>query len=152
MPILLTDEMEVSIVGRVVELVKEAPCLSSGECLKAIRRAQSRLNIPPEQRKVEEAVRGIAPMVENGRQWFAVYRALCDRAAVPKDEYHGFAEMVARIVPDHPRLPVASELMRLAVDCFRRPVGLWSRTEAPVKGKCYEGYLRIARRMLELLS
>lgn len=151
-PILITGQMHFDIVGCVVELVKEAPHLSSGNCLKAIRQAQSRMRIPPEQRAVERALCDIAPAVDNGRQWYAVYRALCDREAVPRDDYHGFAEMVRRTVPSHPHPPVPSELMRMATGSFRKPVGLWDRADAPVKGKCFEGYLRIARRMLELLS
>lgn len=152
LPILLTEQMQVRIIGRVVELVKETPCLSSSDCLKAIRRTQSRLEIPPEQRKVEQAVRQIAPMVDNARQWYAVYRALSDRRVLTAGDYQGMVEMVGRLLPDHPHQPVASELGRLAVQSFRKPVGLWERTDAPVKGKRFDDYLRIARRMLELLS
>ena len=151
-PILLTEQMQVNIVGRVVELTKPTPSLSSSACLKAIRRAQSRLEIPPEQRRVEQALREIAPMVDNGRQWFAVYRALCDRQVLQAGDYQGLAAMVGSVVPDHPHQPVASELGRLAVQSFRKPVGLWERNDAPVKGKRFDDYLRIARRMLELLS
>ena len=152
MPILLTEQMQVNIVGRVVELTKDTPSLSSSDCLRAIRRAQSRLEIPLEQAKVEQAIRQIAPMVGNGRQWFAVYRALCDRQVLQVGDYQDFALLVGSLVPDHPYPPVTSELGRLAVQSFRKPIGLWERTDAPVKGKRFDDYLRIARRMLELLS
>ena len=97
------------------------------------------------------AIRQIVPMVENGRQWYAVYRALCDRKAVETDDFYGFAALVARIVPDHPHLPVGSELIRLATGSFRKPVALWDRNDAPVRGKRFEAYLRIARLMLAQL-
>jgi len=151
-PLLLTERMAVSIVGCVVEVVKDTPHLSSGECMKIIRRAQSRLDTPPAPQAVEQAIRQIAPMVENGRQWYAVYSALRDREAVAQDDYHGFADLVRRVVPGHPRLPVASELLRLSAGSFRKSVALWDRTAAPVGGKRFEAYLRIARRMLELLA
>lgn len=150
-PILLTEQMQVNIIGRVIEVVKDTPHLSSSECLKAIHRAQSKLENPPEEQVVENAIRQIAPMVENGRQWYAVYRALCDRKAVETDDFYGFAALVARVVPDHPHLPVGSELIRLAIGSFRKPVTLWDRNDAPVRGKRFEAYLRIARLMLAQL-
>ena len=52
---------------------------------------------------------------------------------------------------DHPHLPVGSELIRLATSSFRKPVTLWDRNDAPVRGKRFEAYLRIARLMLAQL-
>ena len=54
-------------------------------------------------------------------------------------------------MPNHPHLPVGSELIRLATGSFRKPVALWDRNDAPVRGKRFEAYLRIARLMLAQL-
>lgn len=152
LPILLTEAMDVNIVGHVVELIKDMPSVSCNECMKAIRRSLGETVTAPDAATIERAIVKIAPKVENGRQWYAVYRALRDRDAIGDGDYTSLVNLVSRLVPDHPYLPVASELRRLSVQSFRRSVVLWDRTEAPVVGKRFDDYLRIARTMLDLLE
>ena len=154
-PILLTEDMNVRIVGKVVEHIRDAPRTPYSDCLKVIRRKRGGKGKEAEalsQQRIEKAVKVVAQQVEHGRQWYAVYRAMLDRGATEKDGYSGFVELVTRLVPEHGHLPVAGELRRMAVQSFRKQVALWERKDAPVSGQRYDDYLRIARVTLEALD
>ena len=147
-PIVLKEEMNVRIVGKVVEHTKEMPRASYSDCINRIKRATEREAVNRE--RIEETVRRVAQYVRNGRQWYAVYRALLDHKAISGD-YVCFVELIGDIVPDHPHLPRAIELQRVAVQSFRKSVVRWERDDAPVTGARYDDYLRIARMAAETL-
>ena len=92
-----------------------------------------------------EVIRRVAGDVGVARQWYAVYRALADAGAVSVGDYDTFCRWVAEAVPDHPHMPVRDELQRMAVLSFARPVAQWNPTNAPVRGKRFDDYLRLAR-------
>lgn len=151
-PIRLTEEMQVRIVGVVTGIVKSAPRTSYNECVKSIRRVREQQGEGrPLQAKVERAIGRMATEVKNARQWYAVYRALVDKGAYMDGAYTDFCDTVARLLPGHDHLPSASELRRLSVQSFRKPVPLWDRNDAPVSGSRFDEYLRIARLALEAL-
>ena len=148
----LTEDMNVRIVGKVVECIKEAPRMPYRDCLKVIRRTRmaKKENISP--KRVEDAVRTVAEQVKNGRHWYAVYRTLVDRGVVSDGDYTAFADLVADIVPEHGHLPVAGEMRRMAVQSFSKQVALWERDDAPVSGLRFDDYLRLARMTSGLLK
>lgn len=152
-PIRLTEEMQVRIVGVVTGIVKSAPRTSYNECVKSIRRVREQQGEGrPLQAKVERAIGRMATEVKNARQWYAVYRALVDKGAYMDGAYTDFCDTVARLLPVHDHLPSASELRRLSVQSFRKPVPLWDRNDAPVSGSRFDEYLRIARSTMNLLT
>lgn len=153
-PILLKGKTNVRIIGLVREVIKHAPRVAYRDCMNIIRRAKRELTeqpvITPEMAKW--AIVQIAPMVKNGRQWFAVFRALVDKKVFGKSDYEEFCQLVWRTVPDHEHLPVADEMRRLAVQSFAKPIVLWDKNDAPVTGKRFENYKCIGEKMLVLLS
>jgi hypothetical protein len=104
------------------------------------------------QEQVSRAIREIAPMVEVGRQWYAVCRVLEDVKVVAGGDFEGFCKRVRAEVPEHNNLPTRIELQRMAVQSFKKPVAMWNELDAPVQGKRYKDYLKIAERMQELLG
>ena len=154
-PILLTEEMNVRIIGKVVGHMTDAPRVAYRDCLKTIRRAQGgdkEREDKVSRQRVEEAVRMAAPQVKYGRQWYAVYRAMVDCKAVVNGDYAGFVELLREVVPEHAHLPRVIELQRVAVQSFSKPVVLWERSNAPVSGQRYDDYLRIARMVGDMLK
>ena len=153
-PILLNGDSNVRIYGCVKEVVKKTPRMSYKDCLKIINRAkQQRMTkgvVTKE--KAEWAIREIADMVKQGRQWYAVYRPLEEKDVVDEDDYDCVCNMIREIVPDHLHLPKADELQRMAVLSFRKPVRQWNPKDAPVKGKRFKGYQQIGLQMLTLLE
>ena len=153
-PILLKGKTNVRIIGLVQEVIKRAPRVAYRECMNIIRKAKQELMgqpvITPEMAKW--AIVQIAPMVKNGRQWYAVFRALVDKKVLGKSDYEEFCLLVERTVPEHEHMPAADQMQRLAVQSFAKPIVLWDKNDAPVKGKPFEDYKRIGEKMLELLS
>jgi ABC-type cobalamin/Fe3+-siderophores transport system ATPase subunit len=153
-PILLNGDSNVKIYGCVKEVVKKTPRMSYKDCLKIINRAkQQRMTkgvVTKE--KAEWAIREIADMVKQGRQWYAVYRPLEEKDVVDEDDYDCVCNMIKEIVPDHLHLPKADELQRMAVLSFRKPVRQWNPKDAPVKGKRFKAYQQIGLQMLALLE
>lgn len=153
-PILLGEVSNVRIYGRVKEVVKQTPRMSYKDCLKIINRAkqQHATKNTVTKEKAEWAIREIAEMVKQGRQWYAVYRPLEEKDVVDEDDYDTVCSMVGEIVPDHKHLPKADELQRMAVLSFRKPVKQWNPKDAPVKGKRFKDYHQIGLQMLALLE
>jgi hypothetical protein len=153
-PIMLKDKTNVRIIGRVEKIVKNAPRVAYRECVSAIKEAKRELMDQPEitSKKVRQAIIQVAPMVKNGRQWYAVFRALVDKKLLGKTDYESFCQLVASNVSQHEHLPVADQMQRLASQTFSKSIVLWDKNDAPVKGKPFDDYKRIAEKTLALLS
>lgn len=143
----LTADSNLRIFGVVVGVEKRVVRASSGDCMKAVRRTLAKQQEDPviTDEQVDEVIRDMGTEVTNGRQWYAVYRALADRRLVDEGCYRDFCERVGRVVPGHACLPVAKELGRMASLSFRKHVPLWDANNAPVHGAHFANYLRIAR-------
>ena len=150
-PIHLTEEMNCRIVGRVVEVSKENPRVSTKESLRKIRKQQERKKtVSMEQ--LETAITEVAPEVKNVRQWIGVFRATTQTEVYGRDDYEAFCTKVALTVPEHDKLPTVTELQRMDVDSFRKKLSLWDENDAPVSGKRFRDYRGVGLRTLELLS
>lgn len=150
----VADDADFRIIGKVVGVMKGALRSSYVDMMRTIKRTRGKMdeNRVPDVQRVEFAVMRVARIVEHGRQWYAVFRALADRGCLGENDYASFVELVARVVPEHGHLPVASEVRRMAVQSFRKSVALWERGDAPVSGVRYDDYLKIARATLEELK
>lgn len=136
-PILLEEKKNVRIFGRVKEVVKQTPRIASRLCMKIVNRAKQ-LKVKKReisQERVGSIIRKMAPQVKIGRQWYAVYKPMEENRVYATDDYASFCERVCKEVPEHKHLPVPDELQRMAVQSFRKPVRLWTTTDAPVQGK-----------------
>lgn len=143
-----------TIVGVVKRVTKCAPRANYRTCMRLINRAKEKQPemraVSPEQ--VARAVRRVAPMVQVGRQWYAVYRVLADCKVVKEEDFGTFCELVKGEVPEHECLPTRVELQRMAVQSFAKPVAMWNEANAPVQGKRFKDYARIAERMQEIVE
>ena len=153
-PILLTEHSNARIYGRVKEIVKPAPRMKFSECMKTIRKAKLEAAAPKRvtREQAAEAIREVAPTVQVGRQWYAVYRAMVQREVIAGEDYDGFVCLVKEAVPKHDHMTTIDELQRMAVESFTKPVGMWNPLKAPVQGKRFKDYQAIGLRTLELLK
>ena len=152
-PILLDGSKMVKIYGRVKEIVKMAPRVASRLCSRAVKKMKMAMKESHEisQQQVSYTIREIAPMVTIARLWYAVYRIMADYNVVEEEDFDTFIIKVETEVPHHEHLPSKTELQRLAVQSFAKPVSKWKPDNAPVKGKRYKLYVMIANRTEELL-
>ena len=146
-PILLTEEMEVRFLGKVVCVIKDAPRVPYAELSKWVKVARDGMPEKQEitEERVEQVIREMGDEVKEIRKWYAVFRAMVDAEVFDPYDYEPFARKVAEVLPNHKRLPVPSELRRLADACFRKKVCLWRESDAPVHGHHFRNYLRLAQ-------
>lgn len=151
---LVTAESGIRLLGTVVGIKKLVVRASAAECQRNIRHTQAKQQAPqpPTDEEVDDMLRAVAPEVQNGRQWYAVYRAMVDYQVQAEQHYVTFCERVRRAVPDHRHLPVAKEVGRMAAQSFRKRVALWRADDAPVGERCFAQYLRIAQLTTKLLK
>ena len=152
--ILLTEEMDVRILGVVLSVEKASSRASSRSLLQSIRRTKNRMKAAKKltMEEVDERIVEIGPMVMHARQWFSVYRALLDKRLTEEDDFLNFCDRVKRLLPDHEHLPDYKDLMRINVLSFTKPLSMWVESNAPVKGQRFRDYLRIGMTMSGLLA
>lgn len=150
-PMLITEERCVRIEGRVLSVRKMNPRANNRAMRHAVVSCEEYVPVHRVSKRehAEEVVRQVAEMVTIVRQWYAVYRALLDLQVWESESYGEFVALVSRAVPEHEHLPVSSELRRMAVQSFARPVHLWNRDNVPVTGTRFDTYLRIAHATTE---
>lgn len=150
----MSDADNARIFGVVMDVTRKACRVSYRDCMRLIHEAQMELGDKKEisMAQVSCAIQGIAPMVELARQWYAVCRVLEDDAVVTEGDFDAFCQLVRAEVPEHPHLPARDEMVRMASQSFKRPVAMWNEMNAPVQGKRYRDYLKIAQKMQDLLG
>ena len=150
----MSDADDACIVGVVTEIIKQRPRVKFRDCQTLIQEAKEARDMGEEitEEQVSRAIKAIAPMVEVGRQWYAVCRVLVDVKVVTEGDFEGFCQRGKAEVPEHPHLPARDEMVRMAVQSFKKPVAMWNELNAPVQGKRYKDYVKIAERMQELLE
>ena len=152
--ILLTDEMDVRVLGIVVGVEKASFRAPSRSLLQAIRKTKNKLKAASKLTKeeVDERIRKMGAIVVHARQWYAVYRALLDKSLIPEDDFKGFCDRVKRLLPEHDHLPEPKEISRMAVQSFAKPIPLWVESNAPVTGSRFRDYLHIGLTMSDSLA
>jgi hypothetical protein len=151
-PILLDESMQVRIIGRVEEVIKHSHRISYSACVQKVKNAFVEKPRTVTREMAEEVIGEIAGQIGIARQWYAVYRPLVDAKVLPEGSYEDFTEWVKRIVPSHPHLPKAVEMQRMYDKSFRNAVVLWDKRNAPVQGKRFDEYRRIAEEVRKRLS
>lgn len=153
-PIQLSEDMNVHIFGKVVAVRHEGPHASMAEIAKIMKRAQKKIREvePPTEKQIRKALVKVSGLIKNGRMWFAAYRALVDRGVVKPEDFNTFVTMVENAVPEDEHLPVVTELRRMDLLSFRRPLSQWDKQNAPVKGSRFDDYYFVAKEMAEMLG
>ena len=150
-PFRITGDMR--ITGLVIRCIKSNTSSAYADLARILKKAQLTPEpTPPSEKAIAQAVLYICDSVSNGRQWFAVYRALADTGAIRDNDFTTFANLVADLLPENPCLPVVSEMRRMNVQSFRKPLHLWKPYDAPVSGSIFEKYARLAQEMKERLE
>jgi SOS-response transcriptional repressor LexA len=151
--ILLEEDMMPCRMGKVTQLIKTDPRVGYRDIFKVIERTRKKQREAqmPSREEVTEAVKSVAPHIMISRLWYAVYRVLVDRRVLRENAFDTCVRWLEEDVPEHPYLPEASDLQRLASFSFSKPVKYWNADNAPVTGKRFRDYCRIAQLMEEAL-
>ena len=156
-PMLLTEDMEIYIGGRVkynLTLHHEKrenimDCIS-----KHLQKESEPKPEPPRmptQQEVEAALIHAGESVESIRCWLGPCRVLMDCGFIKEGDYATFCDLVKYVLPNHEHQPNKYEVGRMAVGCFDKPFDTWTDATAPVHGEAYLKYHRAGEAMLEKL-
>jgi len=150
----LEDKQDVRIVGKALEVLHPNPHVSYRSCEKYISKAKEKLRDPEEISPLQVAriIREIAPQITIARLWYAVFKAMMEADVVKLWDYDAFCALVKEEVPRHPHLPTRLELQRMAIGSFAKSIILWTETDAPVRGKRFETYKKLAQQTKEMLG
>ena len=148
-----TEHENVHLCGVVKEIFKALPRVPCRNLRMAVAEAKFKCEETHEitQQQISYAIRMIAKDIDVARLWYAVYRVMVDSNVVTENDYDGFIDMVLTEVPNHKNPPTRTELQRMAVQSFAKPVSSWRINNAPVQGKRYNDYLKIAQKTEKLL-
>ena len=152
-PILMTGENKGEVVGKVVGLSRNDLSVNYKELSEPVRKAKQKMVKPMviTDEKISWVIRTIGPSITIARMWFAVFRPMTQVGAFPPKAYESFANRVRMELPNHEKLPNASELQRFDILSFAKDVKKWVDGDAPVSGTRFYKYKDVGDRTLALL-
>ena len=150
----LEENQSIYVAGKVRQIIRQAPRIKYKSCMKFIKAAKAKMAEPEEisQVQISKAIREIAPTITVARQWYAVFKVMMDLDIVKTWDYDGFCSMIKEELPNGKHLPTRLELQRMAVGCFAKSVIFWTENDAPVKGKRFDTYKKLAQKTKEMLK
>lgn len=145
---------KIYMCGVVNEVLKSMPRVPVRNMRKRVNEARAMYEKQTEisEQQVRRVIREMGSKINVGRLWYAVYRVFVDYNIVEDDAFGTFVDMVKEEVPKHEHLPVRDELQRMAALSFAKSVKVWNENNAPVKGKRYKDYLKIAQEAENMLN
>ena len=156
---LLTEEMDVRIVGCVQQIIKPVRRASYATLMRTVNKAMARMaQEEMEERTQELPAQQLTAMLSevygaqmaSASDWIAVYRVMVDRCGAPSS-YSAFAEYINGVAPEgFPRC--TADLLRKADPVYMRPPYEWTPDMAPsVRISVLDRRVAIAKHLAELL-
>lgn len=153
-PIMLDGRSEnVMICGVVCDVLRHLPRVSNRDIASELITAKEEMDVVVDipQCRISSMIKSLAKKIKIGRLWYAVFRKMVDLILINEKDYKGFCEMVESEVPHHKHLPKPTEMQRMAVESFARPVNKWNEYSAPVVGSRFMDYKKIAEETERML-
>ena len=151
-PIRVADYSTAYILGRVTGVRKGTPRTKFSTLRRRLQESKEQRQLVVTDQMVYEAVTQVLDSIKNGRMWFAVYRVLVDVHYLKSGDYEGLKTKMDLLFPDNDFAINPRDISRMDILSFSKSVSLWNSENAPVVGKRYRDYLRLATDLTALLS
>ena len=151
-PIRVADYATAYILGRVTGVRKGAPRTKFSTLRRRLQESKEQRQVVVTDQMVYEAVTRVLSDIKNGRMWFAVYRVLVDVRYLKAGDYEGLKTKMDLLFPDNDFAINPRDISRMDILSFSKSVSLWNSENAPVVGKRYRDYLRLATDLTALLT
>ena len=150
-PIRLADFTTVYILGKVTGVQKKQPRATFSSMQRRLKEVRKQAEVTVTDESVRKAVAQVLADIKVSRLWFCVYRVLVDVGYLQKGQYEGLKLCMDALFPGndfdiHPR-----DLSRIDVGSFSKSLQLWNENNAPVTGKRFRDYQRLAHDLYALL-
>ena len=151
-PIRVADYATAYILGRVTGVRKGTPRTKFSTLRRRLQESKEQRQVVVTDQMVYEAVTRVLSDIKNGRMWFAVYRVLVDVRYLKAGDYEGLKTKMDLLFPDNDFAINPRDISRMDILSFSKSVSLWNSENAPVVGKRYRDYLRLATDLTALLT
>ena len=151
-PFRVSDFTTAYILGKVTGVRKSAPRTKFSTLRRRLQEAKEQQQRAVTDQMVYEAVTQVLPDIRNGRMWFAVYRVLVDAGYLKAGDYEGLKNKMDLLFPANDFAINPRDISRMDIQSFSKRVSLWNSENAPVTGKRYRDYLRLATDLTTLLN
>ena len=151
-PFRVSDYSTVYILGRVTGVRKSAPRTKFSTIRRRLQEVKEQQKRVVTDEMVTDAVTQVLSDIKNGRMWFAVYRVLVDVGYLKATDYEGLKTKMDLLFPDNDFAINPRDISRMDILSFSKRVSLWNSENAPVTGKRYRDYLRLATDLTALLN
>ncbi len=143
-PIDMKDYINPRIIGRVTTVTKPVRRVSTITLKKYIGKSEDKPLPPPNDNVVRGSINAAMALITKKRQWFSVYRTLADANVIQQGDYTGFVNYINKLFPDNDFGITERSISVMDVGSFTKPVLKWKEETAPVHGKAFGDYMRIA--------
>ena len=151
-PFRVSDYASAYILGKVTGVKKGTPRTKFSTLRRRLQETKVQQQLEVTDEMVYEAVTRVLSDIKNGRMWFAVYRVLVDVHYLKAGDYEGLKTKMDLLFPDNDFAINPRDISRMDILSFSKSVSLWSSENAPVVGKRYRDYLRLATDLTVLLT
>jgi len=151
-PIRVADYATAYILGRVTGVRKGTPRTKFSTLRRRLQESKEQRQVVVTDQMVYEAVTRVLSDIKNGRMWFAVYRVLVDVRYLKAGDYEGLKTKMDLLFSDNDFAINPRDISRMDILSFSKSVSLWNSENAPVVGKRYRDYLRLATDLTALLT
>ena len=151
-PIRVADYTSAYILGRVTGVKKGAPRTKFSTMRRRLQEVKEKKQRVVTDQMVSDAVTQVLKDVKNGRMWFAVYRVLVDVGYLKAGDYEGLKTKMDALFPGNDFAINPRDISRMDTLSFSKSVSLWNSENAPVIGKRFRDYLRLATDLTSLLN
>lgn len=151
-PIRLLDFTSAYILGKVTGVRKDTPRTKFSTLRRRLQEAKEQRQRVVTDQMVRDAVTQVLKDIRNGRMWFAVYRVLADAGYLKAGDYESLKTKMDELFPDNDFAINPRDISRMDTLSFSKSVSLWNPENAPVVGKRYRDYLRLATDLTALLN
>lgn len=143
-PIRVADYTSAYILGRVTGVKKKAPRTKFSTMRRRLMETKQMNQRKVTDEMVRQAVMKVMPDIKVSRMWFVVYHVLVDVGYLKTGNYEGLKTKMDELFPDNDFAINPRDFCRMDVLSFSKSISLWDEQNAPVIGKRFQDYLRLA--------
>ena len=151
-PIRIADYSSAYILGKVTSVRKKTPRTKYSTLRRRLKENKESERKVVTDEMVRDAITQVLADIKVARMWFCVYRVLVDVGYLPQGDFEGLKIKMDTLFPENEFNINPREVSRMDTQSFTKPISLWNDSNAPVTGKRYNDYLRLAMDLLNLLK
>lgn len=151
-PLRVADYASAYILGRVTGVRKKAPRTKFATLRRRLKETKEMKQRVVTDEMVRDALTQVLKDIKISRMWFSVYHVLVEVGYLKAGNYESLKTKMDELFPDNNFAINPRDYCRMDVMSFSKSISLWDEQNAPVMGKRFQDYLRLAADLTALLK